>query len=125
MQLSPTKKVLATAGAAFGIVLGAAGVTAAATGTGSAPRSGSSTTVQEESTSDQGNVDFTPVSEQGKPEVADANEAADAAEANDAAEAEDPGDANDTSGADPADAPDAPESTNAAPGPASGSTANG
>ena len=95
MQLSPTKKVLATAGAALGIVLGAAGVTAAATGTGSAPGSGSSTTVPEESTSDQGNVDFTPVSEQGKPEVADANEAKDPAEANDAA------DANDTSGADP------------------------
>jgi len=51
--------------------------------------------MQEESTSDQGNVDFTPVSEQGKPEVADANEAKDPAEANDAA------DANDTSGADP------------------------
>jgi hypothetical protein len=95
MQLSPTKKVLATAGAVLGIVLGAAGVTAAATGTGSAPGSGSSTTVQEESTSDQGNVDFTPVSEQGKPEVADANEAKDPAEANDAA------DANGTSGADP------------------------
>jgi hypothetical protein len=95
MQLSPTKKVLATAGAVLGIVFGAAGVTAAATGTGSAPGSGSSTTVQEESTSDQGNVDFTPVSEQGKPEVADANEAKDPAEANDAA------DANDTSGADP------------------------
>jgi hypothetical protein len=119
MQLSPTKKVLATAGAALGIVLGAAGVTAAATGTGSASGSGSSTTAQEESTSDQGNVDFTPVSEQGQPEVADANEA------NSPAEANDPADANDTSRPDPADAPDVPDSANAAPGPTSGSTTNG
>ena len=39
--------------------------------------------------------------------------------------ADDRADANDTSAADPADAPDAPESTNAAPGPTSGSTTNG
>jgi hypothetical protein len=104
MQLVPTTKVLATAGAALGMVLGAAGITAAATSFGSAPGSRSSTTVHQEPTSDQGNVDFTPVTEQGKPEIADAN---------------------DTSGADPADAQDGPESTNAAPGPTSGSTTNG
>jgi hypothetical protein len=106
MTLSPTKKVLATAGAAVGIVLGAAGITAAATGSSATPASGSgsATTVQQPAT-DQENVDYTPANEQGKPEVADANEANDPAEANDKADAPDGSDVQDAPGSTPGQAP--------------------
>jgi hypothetical protein len=91
MRFTATQKVIATSAAALGVVLGAAGITAAATNSGTTP-------AQQESSNDQGTGDFTPANEQGKPEPAEV-----AGDANDAAEG------NDTAASEQADGPEAAE----------------
>jgi hypothetical protein len=90
MRFTAAQKVIATSAAALGVVLGAAGISAAVTDTGSAP-------APQQTATDQGTGDFTPANEQGKPEPADtATEAKDAADSKDTADANDPADGKDT-----------------------------
>ncbi len=81
MQLTPVKKVVTTGAIALGVVLGAAGITAAATSSGSNASPSSTPSDQQSTGNHDNNVDFTPANEQGKPEPADSHEAADAPEA--------------------------------------------
>ena len=100
MELTRTRKVVITSAAALGAVLGAAGITAAATNPGSTP-------APQQPAASQHTGDYTPLNEQGKPEPADhANEPQDTAETND------------TDTKDTADTPDAPDQTPAASTPA-------
>jgi hypothetical protein len=69
MRFTAAQKVIATSAAALGVVLGAAGITAAATNSGATP-------AQQQSSTDHDTGDFTPANEQGKPETADAPDAA-------------------------------------------------
>jgi hypothetical protein len=95
MRFTATQKVIATSAAALGIVLGAAGITAAATDSGTTP-------AQQPTSTDEGTGNFTPANEQGKAEPADTG-----TEANDPAEANDKADANEPAGSDKADGPEA------------------
>ncbi len=81
MPLTSAKKVAATGAIAVGVVLGAAGITAAATAPGADPTPGPVATSLQHADNNNDNVDFTPASEQGKAEVADTGEAADTPEA--------------------------------------------
>lgn len=118
MRLTATKKVIATSAAALGVVLGAAGITAAATNPGTTP--------SQQQPATQGTGDYTPANEQGKPEPADnANEAPDTNEANDNAAsgtAEGP-EAPDPSGTDTKDTADARDATDQTPTTGATSTA--
>jgi len=98
MPFTVVQKVLATSAAGLGLVLGAAGITVAATNSGSTP-------TQQQPASSQGTGDYTPANEQGKAEPAEsATEANDPTEAKDSAvEAADASDSSDAS-----DAPQAP-----------------
>jgi hypothetical protein len=64
MRFTAAQKVIATSAAALGVVLGAAGITAAATNSGTTP-------AQQQHGADNGTGDYTPANEQGKPEPAD------------------------------------------------------
>jgi hypothetical protein len=103
MRFTVAQKAIATSAAALGVVLGAAGITAAATDSGTSP-------AQQQSDSNH-EGDFTPPNEQGKPEPAEsetaANDPDDANGANGAAseKAEGP-EAADPGGTNPQDAPD-------------------
>jgi hypothetical protein len=98
MDLTPTKKLVATGAAALGIVLGAAGITAAATNTTSTvpAQSGSQSTVDKPEGNDT-------------PDANDANDKADANEAHDKADGTDNEQADANEANDPADANDQPE----------------
>ena len=89
MDLSPTKKVVLTGAAALGIVLGAAGVTAAVTDTTSNTPSGVSSSQSGAQTTTANEANDTP-------DANEANDKADANEANDKADANDQPEANDT-----------------------------
>jgi hypothetical protein len=88
MRFTAAQKVIATSAAALGVVLGAAGISAAVTDSGSSPAPQQTTTA-----ADQGTGDFTPANEHGKPEPADTG--AEAAEPKDAADAKDTADSKD------------------------------
>ena len=66
MRFTLTRKVVVTGAAALGVVLGAAGITAAATTPGSSP-------AHEQMSADQDHDRYTPAAEQGKSDAPDAD----------------------------------------------------